>query len=73
VDGIELEIEQRRKLGMPAEVLAMAGLRPGDRVQVQSRRDGRLVIIPMADLVEKYTGAIPGLSAAADLTEQRAE
>jgi antitoxin component of MazEF toxin-antitoxin module len=73
MDGIELEIEVRRKLGMPSRVMAMAGLQPGDRVQVQGRRDRRLVVIPMADLVEKYTGSVPGLSAAADLPEQRAE
>jgi bifunctional DNA-binding transcriptional regulator/antitoxin component of YhaV-PrlF toxin-antitoxin module len=73
VDGIEVEVEQRRRLGLPAEVLIQAGLRPGDRVQIQIRRDGRLVLIPMSELLDKYSGAIPGLSAATSLPEMRSE
>jgi len=73
VDGFDVEVEQRRKLGLPAEVLAAAGWRPGDRVQIQVRRDGRLVIVPMTELLDKYTGAVPGLTVAAKLDEGRAE
>jgi bifunctional DNA-binding transcriptional regulator/antitoxin component of YhaV-PrlF toxin-antitoxin module len=72
MEGFEVEVEVRRKLGLPSEALAAAGWRPGDRVQIQARPDGRLVIVPMVDLVDKFVGAIPGLSAATDLTELRA-
>jgi bifunctional DNA-binding transcriptional regulator/antitoxin component of YhaV-PrlF toxin-antitoxin module len=72
MDRIELEVEVRRKLGLPSQALAAAGWRPGDRVQVQVRPDGRLVIVPMVDLVDKFVGAIPGLSTATDLAELRA-
>jgi bifunctional DNA-binding transcriptional regulator/antitoxin component of YhaV-PrlF toxin-antitoxin module len=73
VDGTEVEVEQRRKLGLPAEVLLEAGLRPGDRVRIQRRRDGRLLIVPVTELLEKYSGAIPGLAAATSLSELRSE
>lgn len=73
VEGIDVEVEQRRKLGLPAAALKEAGLRPGDRVTLQTRRDGRLVIVPVADLVEKYSGAVPGLADATDLSESAGE
>lgn len=66
MDGIEVEVEQRHKLGLPAEVLKKSGLNAGDRAQIRVRRDGRLVIVPTSRLVEKYSGAAPGLSAATE-------
>jgi bifunctional DNA-binding transcriptional regulator/antitoxin component of YhaV-PrlF toxin-antitoxin module len=71
LDGFEVEIEPRRKLGLPAEVLAASGLRPGQRMLIQVRRDGRLAIVPMAELLDKYAGAIPGLTKATELRELR--
>jgi bifunctional DNA-binding transcriptional regulator/antitoxin component of YhaV-PrlF toxin-antitoxin module len=70
---IELEIEKRRKLGLPDAVLEQTGLKPGDRVQVQVRRDGRIVIVRLVDLLDKYAGAIPGISAATGPEEKREE
>jgi bifunctional DNA-binding transcriptional regulator/antitoxin component of YhaV-PrlF toxin-antitoxin module len=64
---IEVEVEKRRKLGLPETVLELSGLKPGDRVQVQVRRDGRIVIVRLVDLLDKYAGAIPGISAATNL------
>jgi hypothetical protein len=71
MNGYEMEIEPRRKLGLSPEVLAASGLRPGQRVLVQVARDGRLNIVPMAELLDKYLGAIPGLAKATDLPELR--
>jgi antitoxin component of MazEF toxin-antitoxin module len=68
---VDLDIEKRRKLGLPTQVLEQAGLTPGDRVHVQVRRDGRIVITPVTDLLGKYAGAIPGITAATRLQEQR--
>ena len=36
-----MEVEKRRRLGLPREVLEQAAVQPGDRVYVQVRRDGR--------------------------------
>ena len=66
----DLETEKRRKLGLPTDVLEQAELTPGDRVHVQVRRDRRIVITPVTDLLEKYTGAIPGITAATKPQEQ---
>jgi len=68
---VDLDVEKRRRLGLPGEVLEQAGLNPGDRVHVQVRRDRRIVITPVTDLLGKYTGAIPGIAAATRLQEQR--
>ena len=68
---MDLEIEKRRKLGLTSELLTQAELAPGDRVHVQVRRDGRIVITPVTDLLDKYAGAIPGITAATRLQEQR--
>jgi hypothetical protein len=71
VNGYEMEIEPRRKLGLLPDVLAASGLRPGQRVLVQANPDGRLTITPMSELVDKYRGAIPGLTQATDLPRLR--
>lgn len=73
MDGFDVEVEQNRKLGLPAEVLATTGLKPGDRAQIQPRRDGRLVIVRTSSLLDRYSGAVPGLSAATDLAESHEE
>jgi hypothetical protein len=52
-------------------MLEQAGLAPGDRVHVQVRRDGRIMITPVTDLLGKYAGAIPGIVAATRLEEQQ--
>jgi antitoxin component of MazEF toxin-antitoxin module len=66
-----VEVEKRRRVGLPREVLEQAGVQPGDRVHVQVRRDGRIVITPVADLLETYVGAIPGIAAAARAPQQQ--
>jgi len=67
---VDLDIEKRRKLGLPATVLEQAGLAPGDRVHVQVRRDGRIMITPVTELLGKYAGAIPGIAAETRPQEQ---
>src|SRR5262249_1848397 len=66
----DFDVEKRRKLGLPAQVLEQAGLAAGDRVHIHVRRDGRIMITPIADLLSKYAGAIPGIVAATRLEEQ---
>jgi len=67
----DFDVEKRRKLGLPAQVLEQAGLAAGDRVHVQVRRDGRIMITRVTDLLGKYAGAIPGITAVTRLQEQR--
>ena len=67
---VDIDVEKRRKLGLPGTVLDQAGLAPGDRVHVQVRRDGRIMITPVTDLLDKYAGAIPGIVAATRVQEQ---
>jgi bifunctional DNA-binding transcriptional regulator/antitoxin component of YhaV-PrlF toxin-antitoxin module len=64
MEGFCLQVEQRRRLGLPSEVLDKAGLSPEDRVFAEVRRDGRIILTPMAQILEKYSGAVPGLAIA---------
>jgi bifunctional DNA-binding transcriptional regulator/antitoxin component of YhaV-PrlF toxin-antitoxin module len=73
MNRFDVEIEPRRKLGLPAEVLKAAGMKPGDRAVLEVRRDGRLVVVPLTEVLDRFAGAVPGLSAAARLPEVRTE
>jgi bifunctional DNA-binding transcriptional regulator/antitoxin component of YhaV-PrlF toxin-antitoxin module len=64
VEGFDVEIEPRRKLGLPVAVMAQAGLKPGDRMNIEVKRDGRLNLVPLTELLDKYSGAVPGLASA---------
>jgi bifunctional DNA-binding transcriptional regulator/antitoxin component of YhaV-PrlF toxin-antitoxin module len=68
---VDVEVEKRRRLGLPREVLEQAAVQPGDRMHVQVRRDGRIVLTRVADLLETYVGAIPGIADAARPPEQQ--
>jgi antitoxin component of MazEF toxin-antitoxin module len=73
VDGFILQVEQRRKLGLPADILERAQLRKGDHVHVRVRGDQYLVITRMTSIVDKYSGATPGLAAATNLPDLRSQ
>jgi antitoxin component of MazEF toxin-antitoxin module len=73
VDGFILQVERRRKLGLPADVLEQAELHPGDHVQVRVRADHHLAITRMTTVMDKYSGATPGLAAATNLPELRSQ
>jgi bifunctional DNA-binding transcriptional regulator/antitoxin component of YhaV-PrlF toxin-antitoxin module len=74
MDTFELEVDRRHRLGLPAAVLAEAGLRVGEVIQIEVVRDARqLVLTPLAELLERYSGLIPGLATAVDLAQLRRE
>ena len=64
MEGYCLQVEQRRRLGLPSEILDKAGLSPEDRVFAEVRRDGRVILTPMSQILDKYSGAVPGLAVA---------
>jgi len=69
----EAAVDKRGKVGLSREVLGQAGLKPGDRVSVQVRRDGGILLTKIADPLEALIGSAPGLSAAANLEAMRDE
>jgi hypothetical protein len=71
VDRWEVEIEPSHTLGLPVEVLAKLGLEEGGLVQIDIQPDKRLRLIPIADLLAKFSGAIPGLAAATAIRDMR--
>jgi hypothetical protein len=74
MDRFELVVDRRQRLGLPATVLAEAGLTVGEVIQVDVHKDPRrLVLTPLAELLAEYTGIIPGLATAAGLAALRGE
>jgi bifunctional DNA-binding transcriptional regulator/antitoxin component of YhaV-PrlF toxin-antitoxin module len=68
---IDLSVERRRCLGLPQQVLEATGIRPGDRVRVQVKDNGHIDVIKVVTLLDKFRGAVPGLTATTDLGELR--
>ena len=68
---IDVTVEQRRALGLPASVLQHARLLVGEPVQIQVKSNRRVTIIPVSELLHKYTGAVPGITSPGDSGEGR--
>jgi bifunctional DNA-binding transcriptional regulator/antitoxin component of YhaV-PrlF toxin-antitoxin module len=76
--------ERRRRRGMtrlssknqvtiPVNSLAEARIRPGDELRVEVEGDGRIVLVRDSDLLDEFTGSVPGLAAATDIEGSRDE
>jgi bifunctional DNA-binding transcriptional regulator/antitoxin component of YhaV-PrlF toxin-antitoxin module len=59
---ISLELERRRKAGLPAEVLDQVGWVAGMRVLVRVNRRGAVVLERASEVLEKLVGAAPGMT-----------
>jgi bifunctional DNA-binding transcriptional regulator/antitoxin component of YhaV-PrlF toxin-antitoxin module len=50
-------ISRRNEITIPAEVMAEAGLVPGDHILVRSMGPGRIELITRDDLIDEYAGS----------------
>jgi bifunctional DNA-binding transcriptional regulator/antitoxin component of YhaV-PrlF toxin-antitoxin module len=66
-------ISSKNQVTLPVAALAAAHLRAGDRLRVEAEGDGKIVLLRDRDPLDRFIGAIPGLSAAADLERLRNE
>ena len=53
--------------------MADAGLRQGDRLRVESRGRGRVLLVRVEDPVERHAGALTGVYRPGELDELRDE
>ena len=51
-------ITSKHQLTIPAEVARRVGLKPGEKVIVTVRKDGRIVIERVADGIEALAGSV---------------
>ena len=66
-------VSPKHQVTLPADVLAKAGLRVGDRLQVAARGSGEVVLIRESDAVEAYARALHGMYPAGYLDRLRDE
>ncbi|AXK34159.1 AbrB/MazE/SpoVT family DNA-binding domain-containing protein [Streptomyces armeniacus] len=65
------KVTSKNQVTLPVAALRAAHLGIGDELRVEVQGDGRLVLIRDVDPVEQVVGAFAGLSAAADLEQER--
>ena len=66
-------VSRKNQITLPVAVLSAARVRPGDELQVEATGEGKILLTRAYDPLDDFVGAIPGLSAAADLERLRGE
>lgn len=66
-------ISSKNQLTLPVDALGGAGLRAGDRVRVEVRGPGELLLVRVADPIDGYAGSLTGLYGPGYLDELRDE
>lgn len=57
-------VSSKNQVTLPVAALAKARIKPGDRLQVEASADGRITLSRAYDPIDKFAGAVPGLSRA---------
>lgn len=55
------KLSSKNQITVPKDVLRRSGLRAGDHVRVRSKGKGRLEVVQVEDLIDKFAGALPGV------------
>jgi len=66
-------ISSKNQLTLPVEALGGAGLRAGDRLRVEVRGPGELLLVREVDPIDTYAGSLTGIYGPGYLEELRKE
>ena len=66
-------ISSKNQLTLPVEALGGAGLRAGDRLRVEVRGPGELLLVREVDPIDSYAGSLTGIYGPGYLDELRDE
>lgn len=66
-------ISSKNQVTLPVGVLRVAGLKPGDRVRIEARGPGELVLLREPDALTSFAGSLSGLFPPGYLDELRRE
>lgn len=66
-------ISSKHQVTIPADALRGAGLKVGERVVAQADGPGRVVLQRVADVLDRYAGALTGTYQPGELNDLRAE
>jgi len=64
-------VSSKNQVTLPVAALRTARVGPGDQLRVSVDGTGRLTLTPLVDPILAITGAVPGLTHAADLERMR--
>ena len=67
------KISSKHQVTIPAEAMARAGLRTGDRLRAEARGPGRVLLVRDEDPVERHAGSLTGVYRPGELDELRDE
>ncbi len=66
-------VSAKHQVTIPLEALTKAGLQVGDRLKVEARGRGELVLVREGDPLERFAGALTGVYPHGNLEELRRE
>jgi AbrB family looped-hinge helix DNA binding protein len=66
-------ISSKHQVTIPKAAMARSGLRQGDRMRVEARGRGRVVLVREEDPVDRHAGALTGVYRRGELDELRDE
>jgi len=66
-------VSSKHQVTLPVDVLARAGLATGDRLDVEVRAPGELVLRRVDDVLERFAGALTGVYRPGELGDLRDE
>ncbi|HUG29205.1 MAG TPA: AbrB/MazE/SpoVT family DNA-binding domain-containing protein [Candidatus Limnocylindria bacterium] len=66
-------ISSKNQLTLPVDALGGAGLRAGDRLRVEVRGPGELMLVREADPIDDHAGKLTGIYGPGYLDELRSE
>lgn len=66
-------VSAKHQVTIPLEALTKAGLQVGDRLKVEARGRGELVLVRERDPLERFAGALTGVYPHGNLEELRRE
>lgn len=67
------KISSKHQVTIPAEAMARAGLRTGDRLRAEARGPGKVLLVREEDPVERHAGSLTGVYRPGELDELRDE
>lgn len=66
-------ISRKNQATIPVEALRRAGLKPGDELCVEAAGAGRIVLMRVEGVIERFAGSLPGVYPETYLQELRDE
>lgn len=66
-------MSRKNQVTLPVDALTRAGVRPGDRLRVEVRGPGELVLVRAMDPIESFAGSLRGVYPPGYLDELRRE